>query len=279
MKNEDETQTIKSFGDEWKKFDQDNLNKKYLEFDFNRYFKVFPWNLIDIKSEGYDMGCGTGRWAKFVSPKVKKLNCIEPSDAIQVAKKKLKDLDNIGFYKEKILSCSLKNNSQDFGYILGVLHHLPNPLIGLKKCVDLLKPGAPILIYFYYSFENRPFYFRIIWMISNFFRKLICRLPSFIKNLICEIISFLVYLPLVKFSKLTEILNLNFSNIPLYEYRNKPLYTLRTDARDRFGTIIEHRMSKKEISSMMQKCNLTNIVFCDDAPYWCVSAIKIKNEE
>ena len=34
------------------------------------------------------MGCGSGRWANFIAPKVKILNCIEPSkQALDVAKK------------------------------------------------------------------------------------------------------------------------------------------------------------------------------------------------
>lgn len=276
MKKIDEIKTIESFGNEWKKFDQNSLDKKYLDIDFTKYFKIFPFKLINKSSEGYDMGCGTGRWAKFIAPKVKRLNCIEPSNAINVAKKKLKNFSNINYYNEKILECTLKKNSQDFGYILGVLHHLPDPLNGLRKCVEFLKPGAPILIYFYYSFENRPIWFRLIWNLSDLLRKFICRMPNLIKNIICEIIAFVVYLPFSRFAKFLNILNFNPSNIPLYEYRNKPIYTLRTDSRDRFGTIIEHRMSKKEISLMMKKSNLTNIKFSEEAPFWCVYAVKKK---
>ena len=139
MKKIDEIKTIESFGNEWKKFDQNSLDKKYLDIDFNKYFKTFPFKLINKSSEGYDMGCGTGRWAKFIAPKVKRLNCIEPSNAINVAKKKLKNFSNINYYNEKILECSLKKNSQDFGYILGVLHHLPDPLSGLRKCAEFFK--------------------------------------------------------------------------------------------------------------------------------------------
>jgi len=276
MKKIDEIKTIESFGNEWKKFDQNSLDKKYLDIDFNKYFKTFPFKLINKSSEGYDMGCGTGRWAKFIAPKVKRLNCIEPSNAINVAKKKLKNFSNINYYNEKILECSLKKNSQDFGYILGVLHHLPDPLSGLRKCAEFLKPGAPILIYFYYSFENRPLWFRLIWKISDLLRKLICRMPNLIKNIICEIIALTIYLPFSRFAKFLNFLNFNPSNIPLYEYRNKPIYTLRTDSRDRFGTIIEHRMSKKEISLMMEKSNFTNIKFSEESPFWCVSAVKKK---
>jgi hypothetical protein len=44
----------------------------------------------------------------------------------------------------------------DFGYSLGVLHHLPDPRAGLAACVTKLKPGAPMLVYIYYAFDNRP---------------------------------------------------------------------------------------------------------------------------
>ena len=43
---------------------------------------------------------------------------------------------------------SLKDNSQDFGYCLGVLHHIPDTYLGLEKCVLKLKKGAP----FYYIY-------------------------------------------------------------------------------------------------------------------------------
>ena len=38
----------------------------------------------------FDMGCGSGRWSKLVAPKVKRLNCIDPSlEALNVARKNL----------------------------------------------------------------------------------------------------------------------------------------------------------------------------------------------
>ena len=73
---------ISSFGKEWKKFDQSKLDKLELNKIFKDYFKIFPWKLIDKSSVGFDMGCGSGRWAKVVAPRVGLLNCIEPSVAI-----------------------------------------------------------------------------------------------------------------------------------------------------------------------------------------------------
>jgi 2-polyprenyl-3-methyl-5-hydroxy-6-metoxy-1,4-benzoquinol methylase len=43
----------------------------------------------------------------------------------------------------------------DFGYSLGVLHHIPDAQKALSDCVKKLKLGAPFLVYLYYSFDNR----------------------------------------------------------------------------------------------------------------------------
>ena len=78
---------------------------------------------------------------KFYCSKSQKiLNCIDPSeDAIIVAKNKLNDLKIVNFEISNVTNSSLKDNSQDFGYCLGVLHHIPNTTKGLEECVKKLK--------------------------------------------------------------------------------------------------------------------------------------------
>jgi hypothetical protein len=63
-------------------------------------------------------------------------------------------------------------------------------------------------------------------------------------------------------------------NLPLFWYRNKSFYSLRTDALDRFGTRLEHRFTRKQIEEMLKNAGFRNIVFSDRAPFWCVSASK-----
>ena len=267
MKNLDYN-TIKSFGDEWTKFNQKNIDEIELKKIFNSYFKIFPWHKIKKNSEGFDAGSGSGRWAKFVAPRVKVLNCIEPSKAINVAKKNLINLKNIKYYKSTIKDLKIKSESQDFGYILGVLHHITDTESALKSCVKILKKGSPLLIYIYYNFENRPFWFKLLWQISNIFRKLIFRLPRKIKFFICDIIAVLVYYPLSKTALILEKIHFPVKNFPLRAYRDKSFYTMRTDARDRFGTPIEKRFSKKQVKDLMKKCGLEKIRFKSGNPYW-----------
>ena len=268
--------TVESFGDEWIHFDQTGLSDKEAYQMFLSYFSIFPLDHLSKVSEGFDMGCGSGRWARFIAPKVRLLHCVDPSRAIEVAKKNLINFDNIQYHKESLDKSCLNEKSQDFGYSLGVLHHVPNTLKALKSCVKLLKPGAPFLLYIYYAFDNRPLWFKFIWLISNFIRLLICRLPKFLKLLVCDFIAIFIYYPLARTVFLFKKIGFDFKNFPLHSYQNSSFYVMRTDARDRFGTPLEKRFTKKQIYQMMLEADLERINFKDNAPFWTVIGFKKK---
>ena len=94
----DDLDVINDFGNEWNYYDQLNLNDKEGEKIFLNYFGIFPWKLIGKESVGFDMGSGSGRWAKFVAPKVKHLHCIEPSEAIKISMQNLSNNENCSFH-------------------------------------------------------------------------------------------------------------------------------------------------------------------------------------
>ena len=267
-------ETIKGFGQEWTYFDQSSLLPEEREQIFNKYFSIFPWELVSKDSEGFDLGCGTGRWALCMAPKVGKLHCIDPSSAIEVARKNLSQVDNCIFHKEGVNSMPLSNESMDFGYSLGVLHHISNTQEGINECVKKLKPGAPLLLYLYYRLENKPFLYRTLWLLSNPFRSFISRLPYFLRYIFTQMIAAFIYWPLAKLAYLLVILSVNPGLIPLAEYRDKSFYTMRTDAFDRFATRLENRFSLDEIKSMMTQSCLERIVYRDSPPFWCVLGYK-----
>ena len=267
---------VDSFSDQWIKYDQSGLDNKEALKLFKSYFSIFPWKKLPRFSEGFDIGCGTGRWAKFVAPKVGKLHCIDPSNAIYVAKKKLKKFKNINYYKRSLDSTGLKNNSQDFGYLLGVLHYVPDAQSAIISCSKLLKPGAPILFYIYYSLDNRPMWFRLLWKLSNLIRLFISGMPKFLNFLICDLITLFIYYPLARIAFVLEKIGLDLKNFPLHFYRKLSFYVMRTDSRDRFGTPVEKRYSKKQIFEMMKKANLEKIKFKNSTPYWTVIGFKKK---
>lgn len=261
--------TVEGFGDEWTRFDQMEMSKKDVTQLFESYFSIFPWETLPKDAVGFDLGCGSGRWAKLVSPLVGKLHCIDPSKAIEVARKNLRTHTNCEFHHASVDGIPLADKSMDFGYSLGVLHHIPDTRAALAACVSKIKPGAPFLLYLYYAFDNRPLWFKVIWKISEGIRLVVSRLPHGMRYFASQIIACLVYWPLARVAKLLELMNFDVSNFPLAFYRDRGFYVMRTDALDRFGTCLEQRFSKTEILEMMKYAGLENIKFNDRAPFWC----------
>ena len=201
------------------------------------------------------------------APRVGKLHLIDPSDALEVAKRNLKDASNCEFHRASVEAIPLADNSQDFGYSLGVLHHIPDTEAGLQACVDKLKTGAPFLLYLYYRFDNRPAWFRAVWKMSDVVRRGVSRMPHSLRFVASQILATTVYFPLARTAKLLEKAGVDVEKIPLSQYRDNSFYTMRTDALDRFGTSLEKRFTKSEIKTMMENCGLENIKFSETS-FW-----------
>ena len=100
-----------------------------------------------------------------------------------------------------------------------------------------LKAGAPFLLYLYYAFDNRPWWFRSIWRVSDSARRLLCRLPFPLRSALCDVIAAVAYLAdWSAFSAGLARLGLNVDQLPLSAYRHRSFYAMRNDALDRFGT-------------------------------------------
>ena len=168
----------------------------------------------------------------------------------------------------------INDNSMDFGYSLGVLHHIEDTDKGIVECVRKLKKNAPFLIYLYYAFDNKPFYYKLIWKITNPFRELISRLPFPIKVFVTKVIALIVYLPLSRIAKIFDKFGINVNNFPLNHYKDKSFYIMQTDSLDRFGTILEKRFSKDHITKILKNAGISRIKFNEFAPYWCAIGLK-----
>lgn len=273
--NNVDAQVVEDFGREWEAFNQSTLSEGELQAAFDQYFHIFPFETLGADAVGFDLGCGSGRWAKLVAPRVKTLNCIDASPtALEQAKKNLAHLGNCTFECAPVSQMSIPDNSQDFGYCLGVLHHIPDTQAGISSCVAKLKKGAPFLLYLYYRFDNRPAWFKSLWLMSDLMRRAVCRLPFPLKLVVCQLIALLVYWPLARAARLLELVGADVSNAPLADYRKKSLYFMRTDALDRFGTRLEKRFTRAEMVEMMKKAGLSEMKFSSSMPYWVAVGFK-----
>lgn len=267
--------TVEGFGEEWDAYDQSALAGEEYAALFDAYFHLFPFDRLSADSVGFDLGCGSGRWAAGVADKVGTLHCIDPAaQALAVARRRLGGKTNVRFHLASSDQIPLPDGSADFGYSLGVLHHIPDTARALRDCVTKLKPGAPFLVYLYYRFDTRPAWFRAMWRASDLARNAIFRLPFSARKAVTSVIATIVYWPLARGAALAEKLGFDVANMPLSAYRTLSFYTMRTDALDRFGTRLEHRFTRPEIEAMMRAAGLTDIRFSEREPYWVACGVR-----
>jgi SAM-dependent methyltransferase len=265
-----DVKTVDGFGVEWSRFDQSALSSDEHRALFDQYFRIFDFAALSANAEGFDAGCGSGRWARGVAPRVGVLHCVDASDrALQVARSLLKDCSNCRFHHASLDALPFEDGSMDFGYSLGVLHHLPDPAAGLMACTAKLKPGAPFLVYMYYAFDDKPTWYVHVWRVADVCRRVISRLPPRLRVLLADIVAVSVYWPLARVARMADRAGYDVSSFPLAFYRRRSFYTMRTDALDRLGTRVEHRFTQAQIHRMMTNAGLSAIRFSESTPYWC----------
>ncbi len=277
-KNQDD-HVISHFGGEWKAFNYlDSEQLKDVSQQFAAYIKPLPGELLKTGSLSIaDFGAGSGRWAHFLLEYASKLWLIEPGkESFAVLKQRFESNSKVHLLNETVSENEVPANSLDLAVSLGVLHHIPDTSMGIRDISTKIKPGGYFLCYLYYALENKPLAYRALWNISNSFRLGISKLPYGARRVVCEAIAGLVYLPLAKLSKLVEKVGVSSKNIPLHHYKDMSFYVMRNDAYDRFGTSLEQRFTKVQITQMLVNSDfdLETLKFSDSEPYWTFSIQK-----
>jgi len=260
--------TVKAFGEEWSKFNSFS-DQEIDDIATQHYFDIVEPHWIKDK-QVLDVGCGTGRWTKYVAKYAAHVDAVDPSKAIEAASKLLADYGNVRLSRTAVDHLPFADCSFDFVFSLGVLHHIPNTQLAMEQCVSKLKTGGYFLVYLYYKLDNKGFLFKTVFRLSDLVRRGISKCPDAIKNFICDIIAVIIYLPLVFIGNCLKFLGFKerAKKMPLHFYTDKTFNVIRNDSRDRFGTPLEQRFTMREIELMMEKTGLTDITFSDNEPYW-----------
>ena len=272
-------EVIDGFGYEWAAFDYTETETSgALDAQFRAY--CAPLNLSQFNpatSVAGDFGAGSGRWSSRLAPYFLRVYALEPSDgASQVLRDKFNRDPKIVVLQETVGVNSIPRASLDLAMSLGVLHHIPDTALAIKDVSRSIKPGGVFLCYLYYNLENKPAYYKLIFRSANLVRQIISSLPQPVRRLSATIIAAFVYLPLARLSKLLSKLGINTSNLPLHHYASMPFVMLANDALDRFGTSLEQRFSKTEITEMLRAADfdLTTLKFSEIEPFWTFAVNK-----
>lgn len=263
-----DTGTVAGFGQEWTAFDQKGLSKQEASEIFAKYFCLIDWSKRPHRV--LDMGCGSGRWAKLVAPLVGELIAADASrDALQVARQNVTE-SNVSFIEATPDTLPFPDANFDLIFSLGVLHHLPDTAAAIESLAGKLCSGGSLLVYLYYAFDNRPWWYRLIWKVTDGVRRIISSLPFPLRYALSQVIAAFIYWPLARLAKYFPVPE----SWPLKFYAGRSFYVMRNDALDRFGTKLEKRFTKAEILGMMETAGLRDVRFSEKEPYWICCGIK-----
>ena len=272
-------EVINSFGHEWAAFDYSGTgNDEALDAQFLAYSSTIDLRQFNSRgSAAADFGAGSGRWTSRLLPHFLTVYALEPSDgASKVLKDKFANEPRVKILQETVGANSIPAGSLDLAMSLGVLHHIPDTELAIKDIASRIKSRGVFLCYLYYKLENKPLFYRGLFWISNSLRWMISRSPYRVRRLVAQFIAVLIYLPLARISKILGNRGKDISNFPLHHYANMPFVMLQNDALDRFGTRLEQRFTKKDITKMLRNAgfDISTLKFSDIEPFWTFSVVK-----
>ena len=262
--------TVEGFGFEWSVYDQSERDPASIRRSFDRYFVRFPWESLAPGATGLDVGSGSGRWSSLVLDRGLSMVALDASpDAASITARQVPEARVVN---GSAVELPFASDSFDFGFSLGVLHHLPDTEGALREIQRVLRPGAPFLVYLYYAFDNRPRWFRLLWKLSDRARWAIAAAPERRRLWVTRGIAAFVYWPLSRVALVLERAGRDVESLPLSAYRHQPFYVLKTDALDRFGTQLEKRYTRQEIRDLLGGAGFDRVEFNEEWPFWCALA-------
>jgi SAM-dependent methyltransferase len=266
-------ETVESFGAEWEHFNAFSASE--IEAMGDGYFDALPPGFLTPRTSVLEIGSGSGRWLRYLAPKVGRVEAIEPSSAVVVSARSAAPHPNVRVVQADLARCPYPEGAFDLVIALGVLHHMPDTARAVIDAARYVRPGGRLLVYLYYALDNRGRGFRALYAASNALRRGIVRLPERAKGAICDALAVTVYMPFVMAARAVAALAGPAAAerwVPLSYYRDRSFMVIRNDARDRFGTPLERRFSRGEVVAMLEAAGLEDVIVGEGQPYYHASA-------
>lgn len=163
----DESNYADSFGYQWGRYAQTQLNPKGAEWNLQR-----KTGLREEELRGklvLDVGCGMGRFAEVATRWGAKVVGVDLSAAAEVAASNLRDREFVALQAD-VYALPFAPGSFDCIYSVGVLHHTPNCEKAFKSLPRYLKPGGTVAVWLYGAYNN---WYRF----SDYYRRFTQRMP------------------------------------------------------------------------------------------------------
>ena len=245
--------TQASFGYEWTHFnDWRHSGAK----NFDDYFAG-----LDLAKLGgrlvLDAGCGMGRHARQIAPFAGRVVAVDFSQAIDQAARNTQEFSNVDCVQADLLALPLPDESFDFVYSLGVLHHLSNTERALAGLVQKVRPGGRLRVYLYW--KRHGWQGRLLEVVT-LLRRFTVRMSHPVLRATCWSLSVVLYgFVVLPYRALSTFGVTWHRQWPLFVYSKYPFNVLYNDQFDRFSAPIEKRYDADEVRDLLESAGLTDV--------------------
>ena len=257
LQDEVGVRTRASFGYEWTEFSDWRPSG---EENFRDYFTGF--DLTSLRGATVlDAGCGMGRHARFVAGYAQRLVAVDFSAAIDQAEHNLQDATNIALVRADLQNLPLADESFDFIYSLGVLHHIDDTAGTIRQLVRRLKPGGRLRVYLYWKRGGVVgFLLRLVTLARGVTR----RLPFGVLKALCWALSVILTVLVIWPYRLLAAVGIDgLTSLPLFVYAKYPFRVLYNDQFDRFSAPLEKRYTADETRHLLEQAGLVDVSVTD----------------
>jgi SAM-dependent methyltransferase len=253
LEDEVGVRTRASFGYEWTEFSDWRPSG---DENCRDYFTGFDLRSLAGKIV-LDAGCGMGRHARFVAPHAQHLLAVDFSAAIDQAARNLDELPNVALLRADLQNLPLADESFDFIYSFGVLHHIEDTVGTVRRLVRKLRPGGSLRIYLYW---RRDGWVGGLLALVTQVRRVTTRLPFGVLKALCWILSVALSAAVIWPYRLLAAARIpGVESLPLFVYTKYPFRVLYNDQFDRFSAPLEKRYTAEETRVLLQQAGLTDI--------------------
>ena len=245
--------TQASFGYEWTHF---NDWRPSGDTNFNDYFDGV--NLASLRDAVVlDAGCGMGRHARQIAPFAGRVVAVDFSRAIDQAARNTADMGNVDCVQADLLALPLADESFDFIYSLGVLHHLDDTAGALRGLVRKLRPGGRLRVYLYWK---RHGWKGQLLRVATVARSATTKMPFAALRACCRVLSVGLFgFVVLPYRALSSFGVAAHQDWPLFVYSKYPFNVLYNDQFDRFSAPIEKRYDPGEVKRLLEGAGLTEV--------------------
>lgn len=243
-----ENNTINDFGEQWMRFTENEGYYGSVEVLQDILFPLMKVDEIEGKKIA-EIGSGTGRIVRMLYQAcASEITAIEPSDAINVLKENTKDLDKVRYIHAS--GTAIPKANFDMIFVIGVIHHIPQPDEVLRAAYKALRPGGKIIIWIYGKEGNE-----LYLMFYHPLKIITKRTPDWLLSFFCSI----VVVPLSIYAWLCR-----FFNLPMRKYMRGHIAKLSWHVKkltifDQLNPTWAKYYNKEEAEALVKRAGFSNI--------------------